>query len=423
MTLSEKDSQYLWHPYTQHKTAAVPIAISRGEGVLLWDENNKEYIDAIASWWVNPFGHSNRFIADAIYKQLTTLEHVLFGGFTHEPAIVLAERLIEILPKNQQKIFFSDNGSTAVEVAIKVALQYFFNKGEKRTTIIAFENAFHGDTFAAMAASGISFYTQAFQGMFIDVVRIPVPVKGQEQVSFDVLKEVIRDKKCAGFLFEPLVQGAAGMVMYEPEALATLIEICKENNVLTIADEVMTGFGKTGKTFAMDYLDENPDMMCLSKALTGGTIPMAITTFTQEVFEAFYDDDINKALFHGHTFTANPTGCAAALASIDLLQTEEMQINIARVNKRHLNFQNKIKNHSKVVTTRVLGVIFALEIKSDSEESYYGSMRTKLYNFFIDKGVILRPVGNIVYILPPYIISDNQLEKVYSIIEEAIEMV
>lgn len=423
MTLSEKDSQYLWHPYTQHKTAAVPIAISRGEGALLWDENNKEYIDAIASWWVNPFGHSNRFIADAIYKQLTTLEHVLFGGFTHEPAIVLAERLIEILPKNQQKIFFSDNGSTAVEVAIKVALQYFFNKGEKRTTIIAFENAFHGDTFAAMAASGISFYTQAFQGMFIDVVRIPVPVKGQEQESFNALREVIKEKNCAGFIFEPLVQGAAGMVMYEPEALATLIQICKENNVLTIADEVMTGFGKTGKTFAMDYLDEKPDMMCLSKALTGGTIPMAITTFTQEVFDAFYDDDINKALFHGHTFTANPTGCAAALASVDLLQTQEMQNNIARVNKSHFNFQNKIKNHSKVVTTRVLGVIFALEIKSDSEESYYGSMRTKLYNFFIDKGVILRPVGNIVYILPPYIISDEQLEKVYSIIEEAIEMV
>jgi adenosylmethionine-8-amino-7-oxononanoate aminotransferase len=423
MTLSEKDSQYLWHPYTQHKTAAVPIAISRGEGALLWDENNKEYIDAIASWWVNPFGHSNRFIADAIYKQLTTLEHVLFGGFTHEPAIVLAERLIEILPKNQQKIFFSDNGSTAVEVAIKVALQYFFNKGEKRTTIIAFENAFHGDTFAAMAASGISFYTQAFQGMFIDVVRIPVPVKGQEQVSFDALREVIKEKNCAGFIFEPLVQGAAGMVMYEPESLATLIQICKENNILTIADEVMTGFGKTGKTFAMDYLNEKPDMMCLSKALTGGTIPMAITTFTQEVFDAFYDDDINKALFHGHTFTANPTGCAAALASIDLLQTQEMQDNIARVNKSHLNFQNKIKNHSRVVTTRVLGVIFALEIKSDSEESYYGSMRTKLYNFFIDKGVILRPVGNIVYILPPYIISDEQLEKVYSIIEDAIEMV
>lgn len=423
MTLTEKDSQYLWHPYTQHKTSQTPIAISRGEGALLWDENNKEYIDAIASWWVNPFGHSNKIIADAIYKQLTTLEHVLFGGFTHEPAINVAEKLIEILPKNQQKIFFSDNGSTAVEVAIKVALQYFFNKNEKRTTIIAFENAFHGDTFAAMAASGISFYTQAFQGMFIDVVRIPVPVKGQEEESFEALRNVIQNHNCAGFIFEPLVQGAAGMVMYEPEALAKLIEICKENKVLTIADEVMTGFGKTGKNFAMDYVSEVPDMICLSKALTGGTIPMAITTFTQEVFDAFYDDDINKALFHGHTFTANPTGCAAALASIDLLQTPEMQANIERINKSHLSFQKKIENHSKVITARTLGVIFAVEIKSDSEESYYGSMRTKLYNFFIDKGVILRPVGNIVYILPPYIMTDEQLQKVYKTIEEAIEMV
>lgn len=423
MTLSEKDSQYLWHPYTQHKTSQTPIAITRGEGALLWDENNKEYIDAIASWWVNPFGHSNKSIADAIYKQLTTLEHVLFGGFTHEPAIQVAEKLMEILPKNQQKIFFSDNGSTAVEVAIKVALQYFFNKNEKRTTIIAFENAFHGDTFAAMAASGISFYTQAFQGMFIDVVRIPVPVKGQEEVSFKALKTVIESHNCAGFIFEPLVQGAAGMVMYEPEALATLIEICKENKVLTIADEVMTGFGKTGKTFAMDYVAEEPDMICLSKALTGGTIPMAITTFTQDVFDAFYDDDINKALFHGHTFTANPTGCAAALASIDLLQTAEMQDNIQRINASHLSFRKKIENHPKVITARTLGVIFAVEIKSDTEESYYGSMRTKLYNFFIEKGVVLRPVGNIVYILPPYIMTDEQLQKVYATIEEAIEMV
>ncbi|MDR7211212.1 adenosylmethionine--8-amino-7-oxononanoate transaminase [Flavobacterium piscis] len=423
MTLTEKDSQYLWHPYTQHKTSQIPIVISRGEGALLWDENNKEYIDAIASWWVNPFGHSNKYIADAIYKQLTTLEHVLFGGFTHEPAIKVAEKLMEILPKNQQKIFFSDNGSTAVEVAIKVALQYFFNKNEKRTTIIAFENAFHGDTFAAMAASGISFYTQAFQGMFIDVVRIPVPVKGHEQASFDALKNVIQSHNCAGFIFEPLVQGAAGMVMYESEALAKLIKVCKENDILTIADEVMTGFGKTGRNFAMDYVSEEPDMICLSKALTGGTIPMSITTFTQDVFDAFYDDDINKALFHGHTFTANPTGCAAALASIDLLLTDEMQANIERINKKHLEFQKKIENHPKVITARTLGVIFALEIKSSSKESYYGSMRNKLYNFFIDKGVILRPVGNIVYILPPYIMTDEQLLKVYSTIEEAIEMV
>ena len=423
MSLTEKDSQYLWHPYTQHKTASAPIAITKGKGALLWDENGKEYIDAIASWWVNPYGHSNTFIADAIYKQLTTLEHVLFGGFTHEPAVKVAEKLLAILPQNQQKLFFSDNGSTAVEIAIKVALQYFFNKGEKRTTIIAFENAFHGDTFAAMAASGISLFTDAFQGMFIDVVRIPVPVVGQEQASCDALAKALKNHNCAGFIFEPLVQGAAGMVMYEPVALDTLIRMCKDNNVLTIADEVMTGFGKTGKTFASDYLVEQPDMMCLSKALTGGTIPMAITTFTQDIFDAFYDDDINKALFHGHTFTANPTGCAAALASIELLQTPDMQANIERVNAKHLAFEQRVQSHPNVVTTRVLGVIFALEIKTESAASYYGNLRNKLYNFFIENGVILRPVGNIVYILPPYIITDEQLEKVYQVVESALEIV
>jgi len=423
MTLIERDQENLWHPYTQHKTAALPIAITKGEGALLWDENNKEYIDAIASWWVNPYGHSNKFIADAIYKQLTTLEHVLFGGFTHEPAIILAEKLLDILPSNQKKVFFSDNGSTSVEVAIKVALQYFYNKGQKRTTIIAFENAFHGDTFAAMAASGISFYTQAFQGMFIDVVRIPVPVKGQEQASFDTLLEAIKNNNCAGFIFEPLVQGAAGMVMYEPETLDQLLEICKENDVLTIADEVMTGFGKTGKTFACDYLTKQPDMMCLSKALTGGTIPMAITTFTQDLFNAFYDEDINKALFHGHTFTANPTGCAAALASLSLLETEEMQRNLIRINKNHLDFQKRIENHPMVTTTRVLGVIFALEIKTETSASYYGTLRNRLYDFFIENGVILRPVGNIVYILPPYVIADAQLQKVYEVVESALEIV
>jgi adenosylmethionine-8-amino-7-oxononanoate aminotransferase len=423
MNLTERDSQNIWHPYTQHKTSKPPIAIVKGEGALLWDESGKEYIDAIASWWVNPFGHSNRFIADAIYKQLTTLEHVLFGGFTHEPAVVLSEKLLEILPNNQNKIFFSDNGSTAVEVAIKVAFQFFYNKNEKKTTLIAFENAFHGDTFAAMAASGISFYTQAFEGMFIDVVRIPVPIKGQEEMSFQALAKAIKNNNCAGFIFEPLVQGAAGMVMYEPESLDKLIKICQDNGVLTIADEVMTGFGKTGKTFACDYLKTQPDMICLSKALTGGTIPMAITSFTQAIFEGFYDDDINKALFHGHTFTANPTGCAAALASLELLQTPEMQLNINRINQQHFVFQNHIKNHPKVATTRVLGVIFALEIKTENQASYYGTLRNQLYDFFIENGIILRPVGNIVYILPPYIISDEQLNKVYAVIENALDFI
>lgn len=423
MNLSERDQQYNWHPYTQHKTMGLLPAIVKGKEALLWDENGKEFIDAIASWWVNPFGHSNKVIADAIYEQLTTLEHVLFGGFTHDKAVLLSEKLISLLPSNQKKIFYSDNGSTAVEVAIKGALQYFYNQGEKRTKIIAFEDAFHGDTFGAMAASGISFYTEAFRDSLLEVVRIPVPTAGNEERSLKTLQDLVSTDEYAAFIFEPLVLGAAGMVMYDPEVLDQLIAICQKHNVFTIADEVMTGFGKTGKTFATDYLVNKPDIMCLSKALTGGTIPMAITTFTQDVFDGFYSDDVNKALFHGHTFTANPTGCAAALASIDLLETNEMQKNIARINARHLAFQAKIKQHPKVKTTRVLGVIFALEIQTDGVESYYGSMRMKLYNFFIEHGIILRPVGNIVYILPPYIISETQLEKVYATIEKAIDMI
>jgi adenosylmethionine-8-amino-7-oxononanoate aminotransferase len=423
MTLSEKDQLYNWHPYTQHKTVGLLPAIVKGEGALLWDDQGKEYIDAIASWWVNPFGHSNATIANAIYAQLTTLEHVLFGGFTHNKAVELSEKLLTLLPSNQKKIFYSDNGSTAVEVGLKGALQYFYNKGMKRTKVIALEDAFHGDTFGAMAASGITFYTEAFQGSMLEVTRIPVPTPGNESKSLAVLEALVATEDYAAFIFEPLVQGAAGMVMYAPEVLDQMIALCQKHQVFTIADEVMTGFGKTGKTFASDYLTNKPDILCLSKALTGGTIPMAITTFTQEVYDGFYNEDVNKALFHGHTFTANPTGCAAALASIQLMELPEMQHNISRINEQHQAFSTKMRSHPKVKTTRVLGVIFALEIATDSTESYYGTMRNKLYNFFIENGVILRPVGNIVYILPPYIITDVQLEKVYHVVEKAVEMI
>jgi adenosylmethionine-8-amino-7-oxononanoate aminotransferase len=422
MNLSERDKKYNWHPYTQHKLFDDHIAIVKGKDALLWDENGKEYIDAIASWWVNPYGHSNQKIADAIYKQLTSLEHVLFGGFTHEPAVLLSEKLMEILPKNQKKIFYSDNGSTAVEVALKVALQYFYNKGEKRSKILAFENAFHGDTFGAMAASGISFFTEAFQGSLIEVVRIPVPVKGQEHTALAELEKQVATSEFAGFIFEPLVQGAAGMIMYESEILVQMLRICKKHKVFTIADEVMTGFGKTGKNFACDYLPENPDMMCLSKALTGGTIPMAVTTFSQELYDAFYDEDVNKALFHGHTFTANPVGCAAALASLELLQSPEMQENIHRINQQHLRFSETLKSNDKVENVRVLGVILAFEIKTDQTKEYYGGFRQKLYNFFIENGVVLRPVGNTVYILPPYVMTNQQLDKIYQVVLGALDL-
>jgi adenosylmethionine-8-amino-7-oxononanoate aminotransferase len=421
MNLSQKDKLYNWHPYTQHQTTGLLPAIVKGEGVYLWDENGKEYIDAISSWWVNPFGHSNPIIAEAIYKQLTTLEHVLFGGFTNKPAVELAEKLLSILPSNQKKLFYSDNGSTAVEIAIKAALQFFYNKGEKRTKIIAFEDGFHGDTFGAMAASGISFFTEAFQGSLLEVVRIPIPT--QENDSLTLLENLLQTNEFAAFIFEPLVQGAAGMVIYEAEELDKLISLCKKNNVFTIADEVMTGFGKTGKTFACDYLNEQPDMMCLSKALTGGTIPMAVTSFSQPIFDGFLSNDVNKALFHGHTFTGNPTGCAAALAAIDLLFSTEMQENIVRIEEQHLQFKKRMELHPKVENIRTLGIILAFEIKRESAESYYGDFRNKLYAFFIENGIILRPVGNTIYILPPYVTTNEQLEIIYKTIEKALEIV
>lgn len=420
MTLSEKDSLYNWHPYTQHKINSHFPAIVKGKNEFLWDENGKQYIDAIASWWVNPFGHSNTFIADAIYKQLTTLEHVLFGGFTHNVVVELAEKLVEILPSNQRKFFYSDNGSTAVEVAIKASFQYHYNKGIKKNTIIAFEDAFHGDTFGAMAVSGIGLFTEAFQEALINVVRIPVPTKGNEEISKIALEKAIAENEVAAFIFEPLVLGAAGMVMYDAAELDKLLSICKKNNVFAIADEVMTGFGKTGKLFACDYLKNQPDMMCLSKALTGGTIPMAITTFSQEIFDGFVSENVNHAFFHGHTFTANPTGCAAALASISLVEQPDTFKNINKINTFHLQFEELISKHPKVKSTRVLGVIFALEIQVSEKQSYYSNLRNQFYNYFIEKGIILRPVGNVIYILPSYIISEESLQQIYTTIEQAL---
>ncbi len=421
MTLTEKDQKYLWHAYTQHKTSDAPIAITKGKDALLWDEKGNTYIDAIASWWVNPYGHSNERLAKKAYEQLTSLEHVLFGGFTHQPACDLAETLLKILPKNQSKIFFSDNGSTAVEVAVKIALQYYYNQGEKRTTFIAFEEAFHGDTFAAMAVSGISLYTTAFQGQLLDVVRIPIPEKGKEKECKERLEEVLSQYNCAGFIFEPLVLGAAGMRMYTPKVLDELIQICRKHKVLTIADEVMTGFGKTGKNFACDYLKEMPDMICLSKALTGGTIPLSVTSTTEAIYDAFYSDDISKALFHGHTFMANPTGCAIALESLKILQEAPMQANLKRIHAKHQAFASKMDKHPKVARTRTLGVIFALDLEVPNTGEYYGSIRNELYKYYISHGVILRPVYHTIYVLPPYIITDEQLDKVYHIIEESIE--
>ncbi|MCF6347945.1 MAG: adenosylmethionine--8-amino-7-oxononanoate transaminase [Flavobacteriaceae bacterium] len=421
MTLQERDKKHLWHPLTQHKLYADHLAITKAKGALLFDDRGNKYIDGIASWYTCMYGHCNDYITNRVANQMKQLDQVVFAGFTHEPAIKLSEELMKILPKNQQKIFFSDNGSTAVDVALKMALQYHFNKGEKRGKIIALENGFHGDTFGAMSVSGLSIYNGCFEDFFIDVARIPVPSKENfESVKQQFIK-LLETTNVAAFIYEPLVQGAAAMKMYDAHLLDELLGLAKQYNTLTIADEVMTGFGKTGKYFASEYLVNQPDIICMAKSLTGGLVPMAITSCTQNVYDAFLSEDLVKGFFHGHTYSANPIACTAALAGIELLQSDEIKEKIKRLIASHQQFDKHIKEHPKVKETRQLGVIYALDINVNMER--YGSLRDKLFKFFMNKGVFLRPLGNTIYMLTPYIITDKQLEKVYNTIEEALEIV
>ena len=421
MSLQERDKKHLWHPLKQHQTHPESLAIVKAKGCVLTDEKGNEYIDAISSWYTCMFGHCNTYITSRVSNQMQTLDQIMFSDFTHKPAVKLSEELIKILPKNQNRIFFNDNGSTAVEAAIKMALQYHFNKGEKRSVFIAFENGFHGDTFGAMSVSGLSVYNGPFEGFLMKVERISVPNGNNNQEILNQLKKVTSNHKIAGFIYEPLVQGAAGMKIHKPKDLNEILKFCKENNILTIADEVMTGFGKTGKNFASDYVTEKPDIICLSKALTAGLVPMAITSCTEEIYSAFLGSDIQTGFMHCHTYSANPIACAAALASVELLQSEEIQENIQQISATHTAFENQIKNHPKVKSTRSIGVVLAIDLNTNANR--YGNLRDKLLTFFMKKGVFLRPLGNTIYIQPPYVITKIQLEKIYKTIEEALEIV
>lgn len=418
MNLQDRDRKHIWHPLTQHQTAKDPIGIVKAKGALLWDENGKEYIDGIASWYTTMYGHCNDHIIAAVSKQMQTLDFTMFTGFTHEPAVRLSEKLMEILPENQAKIFFNDNGSTAVEAAIKMALQFFHNRGERRDTLIAFEDGFHGDTFGAMSASGISSYNGPFEDFLLKVVRLPVPQEHNKDRVLALLKTLLQQHQCAAFIFEPLVQGAAGMKFHDVEGLDALIQICKETNVLTIADEIMTGFGKTGRNFASDFLAHKPDIMCLSKALTAGMFPLSITSCSQDVFEGFLSEAPSKGFFHAHTFSAHPLGCAAAIAGINLMLSKEMQENQARIKLSHEHFAKVLSTRPKALNVRVKGVILAFEL--DNAMDRYGSQRNQLYQFFIDKGLILRPLGNTIYLLPPYVITNKELNKLYDTILEVV---
>ena len=419
MTTQEKDNLHIWHPLTQHKTARLPIAIEKAKGAVLYAEDGTEYIDGIASWYTCMYGHGNEYIVNAMHEQMKQLDFVMFSGFTHNPAVQLAEKLLDILPHNQKKVFFNDNGSTAVEAAIKMALQYYHNKEDKRDTIIAFENGFHGDTFGAMSASGLSSYNGPFEDFLLKVIRIPTPQEDNLEMVCELLLAAFKEHKCAAFIFEPLAQGAAGMKFHSASGLDKLVKLCKEHDVLTIADEIMTGFGKTGTDFACDQLENKPDIMCLSKALTAGMFPLSITSCNQKMFDVFLSEEVHKGFFHAHTFSAHPIGCASAIASIELLQSPEIMASRKTIEENHQAFATQIASHPKAQNVRVKGVIFALDL--DIPMQRYGNLRDKLYQFFIDRGVALRPLGNTIYMLPPYVITDVQLQKIYDVIAEALD--
>ena len=419
MNLQERDKKHLWHPLKQHQTHPDSLGIVKAKGCILTDEHGNEYIDAISSWYTCMFGHCNDFITSRVYQQMQTLDQIMFSDFTHEPAVKLSEELIKILPENQNRIFFNDNGSTAVEAGIKMALQYYFNKGEKRNTFIAFEDGFHGDTFGAMSVSGLSVYNGPFEDFLMDIQRIPVPNGENNEAIAQKLQQIISENNVAGFIYEPLVQGAAGMKIHQAEDLNNILAICKNNDILTIADEVMTGFGKTGNNFASDEIATKPDIICLSKALTAGLVPMSITSCTEEIYTAFLDNDISKGFFHCHTYSANPIACSAALASIELLKTQEIQDNIQFIEESNKTFAKKTESHPKVNSTRVKGVILAIDLNTNSGR--YGTLRDQLLKSFMNEGVFLRPLGNTVYIQPPYVITKEQLNKIYTTIEKVLD--
>ncbi|HTF03535.1 MAG TPA: adenosylmethionine--8-amino-7-oxononanoate transaminase [Bacteroidia bacterium] len=418
-SLPSRDYAHVWHPFTPQLGSLPNIPIVRGAGALLFDAEGNSYIDAISSWWVNLHGHCNPYITERIKAQLDQLEHVLFSGYTHEPAINLAEKLKTLLP-HMDKVFYSDDGSTSVEVALKMAFQYWHNSGEKRTKIIAFENAYHGDTFGSMSVGARNVFNNAFDPLLFDVVHIPVPVAGKERESIDALTAAI-DKNTAAFIFEPLVQGAAGMIMYEPKALDKLLAICEQFDVITIADEVMTGFGRTGKMFAMDHCEHHADIVCLSKGITGGFMPLGVTMCTHEIYEAYLTDDRTKTFFHGHSYTANPLACAAAVANLEWFDKGVVNESIGEISAAMKQVCATFAMHPRVKDARCRGTILALELKSDEETGYLNAIGEKVALFFHERGVIMRPLGNVIYVIPPYCISEEELQQVFNCMGEFLE--
>lgn len=419
-SLRELDKKYVWHPFDQMKGAEI-IPIVRGDGACLYDEKGSEYIDGFSSWWVNAHGHSNPYISKKIADQLSVLEHVAFGGFTHPQAVSLAERIVEITPDPMQKVFFSDNGSTANEVALKMCIQYWSNKGENKDQFIALSGDYHGDTFGSMSLTARGGFNEPFEKFMFDVSFVDPP-----EDSYPNLKEfekILKSGRVAAFIFEPLVQGACGMKMHSAEGLSAMIKLAKQYNVLTIADEVFTGFGRTGKYFASDHLSEQPDIMCLSKALTGGFLPLGLTVVSDKIYNGFYSDEPSHTFLHGHSYTGNPLACCAANASLDLFEDQNIWKRIHEIESQLNDFIVDVISHKNVRAARSMGVIAAIEIDGGGKSSYFNTIGKVFYKELLKKGIILRPLGNTIVIVPPFCINNNQLEKMFSAIKEELNKI
>jgi adenosylmethionine-8-amino-7-oxononanoate aminotransferase len=419
MSLADRDRAHVWHPYTQMATAPAPVGITRGEGVYLYTDDGRKILDGISSWWVNIHGHSHPKLNEALAAQARQIEHVIFAGCTHAPAVELAERLVEAIPSGLNRIFYSDNGSTAVEVALKLAVQYWRNRGEpQRTKFIALHHAYHGDTVGAMSASEDSVFSRAFAAMLFPVDRVHAPYCYRCPVgltratcTIDCLGDLERQLSTGGaataaVIVEPMLQAAGGMIVWPREFLSGVRRLCDQYKVLMIADEVLTGFGRTGRMFACEHADIRPDLMCLSKALTAGYLPMGVTAASDAIYEAFWSDDRARTFFHGHSYTANPLACAVALASLDLFRETDILARVACLEKQMREGFEALRSLSNIGDVRVIGGVGAIELTGDG--GYLDAIGPRLAAAFLERGLLIRPLGNVVYFMPPYVITEAE---------------